>query len=320
MNLRQLEIFVQVVELGGFSQAARVLDVAQSHLSRQVRALETDLHEALFLRNGRGVVTTEAGRRLYDHGVAILQSVALARDDIGGARDEPAGSITIGLPHTVGRQLTVPLVDGFRRRMPRARLAIVEGLSSHIVEWIAGGRVDIGLLYNPQPQSTLAITPLLHEALCLVERVGTGVAIDGGPAGAAHRRPTCGSVPMKSLAQLPLIVPERSHVIRRLLETQAVLIGLKLDIAWEVSGVGSIIDLVCAGYGHAVLTASAVAASGRADELQARPLTDPPLASVLCLALAGNKRPGPVMRHAAALLTELVRSLPQATAAHSRPG
>ena len=125
---------------------------------------------------------------------------------------------------------------------------------------------------------------------------------------------------MKSLAQLPLIVPERSHVIRRLLETQAVLIGLKLDIAWEVSGVGSIIDLVCAGYGHAVLTASAVAASGRADELQARPLTDPPLASVLCLALAANKRPGPVMRHAAALLTELVRSLPQATAAHSRPG
>ena len=104
-----------------------------------------------------------------------------------------------------------------------------------------------------------------------------------------------------------MIVPKRSHVIRRLLETQAALAGLKLDIAWEVSSIGSIIDLVCAGYGHAVLTASAVAASGHASEMTATPLTDPPLQSVLCMATSAHKRPGPLMRHAASLLTELAR-------------
>jgi LysR family nitrogen assimilation transcriptional regulator len=307
MNLKQLEYFVHVAELGSFSKAALVLDIAQPALSRQVRALEIDLRETLLLRNGRGVVLTEAGQRLFEHGVAILQAVAQAREDMGASRDAPVGRVTIGVPPTIGRQLTLPLIDGFKRRMPGARLAIVEGLSTHIVEWIVTGRVDIGLLYNPEAQPGLEITPVLEEPLCLVAR--------SDEAGAEH-----GPLALGRLSGLPLIMPERSHVIRRLLETQAVLIGLKLEIAWEVSSIAAIIDLVCAGYGHAVLTASAVAASGRADGLVARTLVEPPLSSVLCLAVSAHKRPSPLMRHANRLLTELVRGLPQAAAAQSRPG
>ncbi|WP_088281311.1 LysR substrate-binding domain-containing protein [Ideonella sp. A 288] len=308
MNLKQLEYFIHVAELGSFSKAALVLDIAQPALSRQVRALEIDLRETLLLRNGRGVVLTEAGRRLYEHGVGILQSVSAARDDMGATRDEPVGRITIGLPPTIGRQLTLPLINGFRNRLPRARLAIVEGLSTHIVEWITTGRVDVGLLYNPEAQEGLEITPVLEEPLCLV-----------GPAASAVMA-VRGTLPLRSLGALPLIVPERTHVIRRLLETQAAMAGLKLDIAWEVSSIASIIDLVCAGHGHAVLTASAVAASGRADELMARPLTDPPLTSVLCLAVSAHKRPSPLMRHATLLLVELAQSVPQGAAAQSQPG
>ncbi|HSW04550.1 LysR family transcriptional regulator [Aquabacterium sp.] len=307
MNLKQLEYFVHVAELGSFSKAALVLDIAQPALSRQVRALEIDLRETLLLRNGRGVVLTDAGQRLFEHGINILQAVAQAREDMGASRDAPVGRVTIGVPPTIGRQLTLPLIDGFKRRLPGARLAIVEGLSTHIVEWITTGRVDVGLLYNPEAQPGLEITPVLEEPLCLVGRA-TDAAMPRGP------------LPMRLLAGLPLIMPERSHVIRRLLETQAVLLGLKLEIAWEVSSIAAIIDLVCAGYGNAVLTASAVAASGRADELVAQALVEPPLTSVLCLAVSAHKRPGPLMRHATRLLTELARSLPQAAAAQSRPG
>jgi LysR family nitrogen assimilation transcriptional regulator len=168
VNLKQLEYFVHVAELGSFSKAAMVLDIAQPALSRQVRALETDLRETLLLRNGRGVVLTEAGRRLFEHGVSILQAVAHAREDMGASRDAPVGHVTVGVPPTIGRQLTLPLIDAFKRRLPGARLAIVEGLSSHIVEWITTGRVDVGLLYNPEAQPSLEITPVLDEPLCLV--------------------------------------------------------------------------------------------------------------------------------------------------------
>jgi LysR family nitrogen assimilation transcriptional regulator len=299
MNLKQLEYFVQVAELGSFSKAALVLGIAQPALSRQVRALETDLRETLLLRNGRGVTLTEAGKRLFEHSVGILQQVAQARADMGASRDEAVGRVTVGLPPSIGRQLTLPLVDSFRSQLPRARLVIVEGLSTHIAEWITTGRVDLGLLHNPEALPNLEITPILDEALCLVQ-----------PAGAPNGRPAGEPLPLAELPDFDLIVPERSHAIRRLLDTQAALAGLRLNIAWEVSSIPAIIDLVAAGYGHAVLTASAVAASARADELAVRPLTRPALISVLCLAASVHKRPTPLTRRTTALLEELVRRMP----------
>ncbi|MDF3813662.1 LysR substrate-binding domain-containing protein [Rhodopseudomonas sp. BAL398] len=299
MNLKQLEYFMHVAELGSFSKAALMLDIAQPALSRHVRGLETELRQQLFVRNGRGVVLTEAGKRLFDHSVGIIQLVAQAREDLGASRDAPVGQVTIGLPPSIGRQLTLPLIDRFQRELPAARLAIVEGLSTHIVEWVTTGRIDIGLVYNPDAQAGIEITPLLQEALSLVSRAPKGKRGRAAP-----------PLPIRYLSDYPLIVPERVHAMRRLLETQAALAGVKLDIAWEVSSVPSIIDLVCAGYGHAVLTASGVAASARAAELTVRKLVDPAPVSVLCRAVAAHRRPTPLAQHTMRLLADLVRGLP----------
>ena len=62
MDLKQLEYFVAVVDLGGFSRASRLLGVAQPAISRQVRSLEVELRQSLLLRNGRGALPTEAGK------------------------------------------------------------------------------------------------------------------------------------------------------------------------------------------------------------------------------------------------------------------
>jgi LysR family nitrogen assimilation transcriptional regulator len=295
MNLKQLEYFVQVAEIGSFSKAAVVLDIAQPALSRHVRSLETELNTYLFVRNGRGVALTEPGKRLFDHSVAILRLIEQAREDMGASRDEPSGHVTVALPPSAGRQLTVALVEGFKTRFPAARLAIVEGLSTHIVEWVTSGRVDVGLIYNPEAQPGLEITPLLHEPLGLVSPAGEHAAT--------------ALLPMREISAYRLIVPERFHAIRRLLETRAALAGIKLDIAWEVSSVPSIIDLVCAGYGHAVLSASGVAASARAGELVFRPIVDPALVTVLCVAVSATKRPTPLAQQVMRLVTDLVAQL-----------
>jgi LysR family transcriptional regulator, nitrogen assimilation regulatory protein len=298
MNLRQLESFVRVAELGSFSKAARVLDIAQPALSRQVRLLETDLRETLLLRNGRGVALTPAGRRLFEHGVQILQQVALARADLGAQRDAPVGQVTIGLPPSIGRRLTQPLIEGFRAQMPQAQVTIVEGLSAHIAEWIASGRADLGLLYNPEPTTALEITPLLREPLCLVQ-----------PRQRGSKKAPPATVALRDLTGVPLIVPERHQSLRRQLESQAMLAGVPLTISCEVSSIPSIIDLVCARMGSAVLHASAVAASGRAAELAVRRIVEPELPSVLCLAQSANKPPKPLMRAARRMLDGLVQQL-----------
>lgn len=301
MNFQQLETFVKVAELGSFSKAALILGTAQPALSRQVRLLETELHENLLLRTGRGVVLTEAGKRLYEHSVAILQLVARTRDDLVQARGEPAGHVVIGLPPSMGRMLTLPLVEAFRRELPKARLAIVEGFSTHITEWISTGRVDVGLVHNPEAQPAIETTPLVRESLCLVS-----------PAGGANRRARPAKVPKNDVVRLaelprfPLAVPERTHAIRKLLETQAALAGVKLTIALEISSVQSILDLVRAGYGHAVLWRNAVAAFGDPAQFRIRALVDPVLASTLCLAISAHKPATPLIKRALHLLRELV--------------
>lgn len=301
MNLRQLEYFVAVAELGSFSKAAVILNVAQPALSRQVRLLETDLHVTLLMRNGRGVVLTEAGKRLFDQSVGILQLVSRVREDIEASRDVPSGRIVIGLPPSMGHLLILPLVEGFRRALPKARLAIVEGLSAHLAEWISTGRVDLGLLHNPEPQPALEITPVLEEPLGLVSPVGDGQAKGTGRKGGAR-----GTITLKEVTRLPLILPERSHAIRRLLETQAALSGHKINVVLEISSVQSILELVRAGYGHALLTPSALAASGAATAFRMRPLVEPRLTSTLCLAVSAHKPATPLSRHAFRMLRDLV--------------
>ena len=269
VNLKQLEYFVRVAELGSFSKAALILNIAQPALSRQVRLLETDLHVTLLTRNGRGVVLTEVGQRLFDHSIGILQLVARAAEDVAAARDEPAG------------------------HLPKARLAIVEGLSTHLTEWIATGRVDLGLIHNPEPNPAIEATPVLEEPLGLVSPA-TGRSAKATP------------LPMADLARFPLILPERTHAMRKLIETRAALLNLKLDIRLEISGVPAILDLVAAGHGHAVLTRTALASFAAPDAFILRPLVDPVLTSTLFLAVSAHKPSTPLGRRAMRLLQDLV--------------
>lgn len=294
MNLQQLEYFVRVAEHGSFSKAAFVLRVAQSALSRQIRALETDLRQTLFTRTGRGVCLTEGGSRLLKHSIGILELAARVREDMESHRGEPGGRVVIGLPPSLSRVLTSVLVETFQRELPNARPVVVEGLSTHIGEWIASGRVDIGLMHNPDAQSAIETTPILEEELCLI-----------GPAKSARVRKSI-AVPLAELPRYPLILPEQSHVIRRLLDTQAVISGIKLNIAWEVSSVPAILDLVLAGHGYAVMSQRAAAAWGHARELDARPLTQPSVHSTLCLCVAAHRKPSALARRSIRLLPELI--------------
>jgi LysR family nitrogen assimilation transcriptional regulator len=313
MNLTQLRYFVRVAEMGSFSKAAIELDVAQPALSRQVRLLETDLRVTLLQRTGRGVLLTEAGKRLFEHAVGIQQLVARAREDLGTNRDEATGRIVVGLPPSMGRMLTLPLVVQFKAAMPKARLAIVEGLSAHIVEWISTGRVDLGLIHNPDANPAIETIHVLDEPLCLVSAARAGKAGKTGKASKAVK-----PLPFAELVHQPLVVPEQTHAIRKLLETQAALAGLKLNIAYEVSSVQAILELVRHGHGHAVLAPSAVAASGFAAALRVQPLAESVLTSTLCMAVSAHKPATPLVRQASRLLRELVVASVEPARPHNR--
>src|SRR6218665_3598109 len=120
MDLRQIEYFVRVAELGSFTRASVVLGIAQPALSRQVRLLEVELRQSLLLRNGRGVTPTEPGQLLLKHGRSILHQVARAREELGRVRGALAGRVAIGLPPSIAKVLTVPLTPALPAPPPEA--------------------------------------------------------------------------------------------------------------------------------------------------------------------------------------------------------
>lgn len=278
MDLKQLEYFVRVAELGSFTKASLALDVAQPALSRQVRLLEVELRQNLLIRNGRGATPTEAGKLLLEHGRGILHQVARAREELGRVRGALAGRVAIGLPPSLARVLAVPLTRAFREQLPEASLSITEGLSTTMQEWLVTGRLDIAVLYNAQPAPEIEIAPLQDEELLLVERRPPGLAEEPPPP----------PIPLAEVAQMPLVIPSRPNAIRMHVETEMAALGLRPTVALEIDGVPAILDLVADGAGAALLSRYAVARSVRPSAYRTRPL-DPPLRTRLSLATSSQR-------------------------------
>ena len=294
VDLKQLEYFVAVVDLGGFSRASRLLGVAQPAVSRQVRSLEVELRQNLLVRNGRGAAPTEAGKRLLAHARGILQQVERARAEVDEIKGAPVGHIVAGLPPTLARLLTAPVVREFRRRFPRATLSIVEGLSSSLHEWLRVGRIDVGLLYNPAPSPAVDARPLLEEPLCFVTRRETN----------ARARP----MPLGELPRHPLIIPSRPNAIRMLVETRLAQLGRKPQVAMEIDAVSAILELVAEGHGSAVLSARALDGADVARKLIARPIVQPRISSTLAMAISAQRPSTPLQQATVALIEGIAKS------------
>ncbi|HEY0296544.1 MAG TPA: LysR family transcriptional regulator [Bordetella sp.] len=308
MDLRQLEYFVHVAELGSFTKAAAILDVAQPALSRQVRRLEIELRQTLLYRNGRGVTPTEAGKRLLAHGRGILHQFERARQEVEQARGAPVGRIVVGVPHSISQLITAPFATAFRAAFPEATVCITEGLTLHLQEWLLSGRIDVAILHDPVPTPSLEITPLREDPLFLIERRHSR----GG-----EPKP----VPVKALADFPLIIPSRPHPLRMMIETRLANLGRQLSVAIEVDAVGGIVDLVSQGLGHAIVTQNALLIAPDAARLSARRIVSPRLSSALVLATSAERPSTELARRTTGLIREVLseRLAQAARASRSAP-
>jgi LysR family nitrogen assimilation transcriptional regulator len=302
MDLKQLEYFVHVAELGSFTRAASFLSIAQPALSRQVRSLEVELRQSLFERNGRGVTLTEAGTRLLAHGRGILQQVERARLDMEDHRGAATGRLVIALPPSVSRTLTGPLVGAFRARFPKATLSVVEGLSTYVLEWLAIGRVDCAVVYNVAPSAAIDLVPVLDEQLYLVSARPTGLQ-------GRERKLIGPAITLAEVAEHELVIPSLPHSIRMLLETALANEGRKARVALEVESVPAILDLVQQGVAHAVLALNAIQASGNADAFFVRPIRKPKMTTTLWIATSSQRHRGPLIDQSTELVRELLLKL-----------
>jgi LysR family nitrogen assimilation transcriptional regulator len=252
----------------------------QPLLSRHVRQLEVELHQNLLIRNGRGVSLTEAGTVMLEHGRGILHQVALAQEELGSVRGALAGKVSIGLPPSLSKLVTVPLTLAFRKALPQAQLSLGEGFSVVMVESLRAGRLDMAVLYNPPPSPELEMTLLHEDALILI-------AGKKSTHSAVKLKPT---MTLATLAELPLILPSRPNAFRLLIETEMLRVNCKPQIAIEIDGLNAILELVKEGLGYAVLPAYTLKNFANPQNFTTHRIERPKLNSQLMLVWS-SKRP-----------------------------
>jgi LysR family nitrogen assimilation transcriptional regulator len=234
MDLRGIEVFVRVAELGSITRASRDLGIVQPALSRHIQRIEGELGVPLLVRMPRGVQLTLAGRRFLEHGRRILQEVARAAEDVSAGAAACSGRVVVGLSPTLSALLTPGLAERTSAAHPQVMLRIVEAFSRQLHAEVADGRVDVALLTNPAQDKLLRMTPVFTEPMVVVM--------------APQSRGSSPVISLPELARTPVILTDG---LRALVEEQLVSHGVALSVEMEVDSVEAIRRMLLRGYAAA---------------------------------------------------------------------
>ncbi|MFF0437362.1 LysR family transcriptional regulator [Streptomyces sp. NPDC004327] len=146
MELRLLVTFEKVATVLSFTRAAAELAYAQSSVTAQIRALESDLGAELFERLGSRIRLTEAGERLLPYARQMIALAGEARAAVAAGDGEPAGTVTVGTMESLTSYLLPPLLELFHHRYPGVRLSLRPTLGDATRQALRQGTYDLGLL------------------------------------------------------------------------------------------------------------------------------------------------------------------------------
>ena len=262
MDVAQLKTLIQVAELGSLTRAAERLNIAQPALSRQIKLLEAELGVSLFERHGRGMVISDAGRDVLDHAVRIMTEMESIRNTAANRGSPFHGTVTIGTTPTVAEIVTIPLVRRIKEAHPNLTVRLSSAFSGHLLDWLQRGDLDLAVFYDPKPQKSLRIVPILLENLLVVTAGSGRMSLD---------RP----LPFTSLANEELVLPSPRHGLRRIMEDCAHQAGIVLRASVEADSLGAMIDLARHGFGSTVLPLAPIHTLVESGVLSAAPLVDP---------------------------------------------
>ena len=255
MDLRRLEIFVKVAELGSFSRAAEALFLTQPTVSEHVRGLEDALGVQLLDRLGRTTTPTRAGTLLLGYARRMLALAREASQAIEQFQGRMSGELTLGGSTIPGEYVVPELIGTFRGKYPDVRVSLMIGSSREVQTWVEEGRVEIGVVGAAPVSRALEGRPLMADELVVV-------------VGAQHPWAAREAVSLDDLRAEPMILRERGSGSRETFERALESVGLDLGmfrVVGEIASTQAIKQAVRAGVGVSLVSRRAVV-----DECRAR--------------------------------------------------
>jgi LysR family nitrogen assimilation transcriptional regulator len=234
---------------------------------------------------------------LLEHARGILHQVEVAQEDLGAVRGALGGRVSIGLPPSLSRLITVPLCQAFKHKLPGAQLTLTEGFSLQMYESLRSGRLDMAVLYNPSPTPELETAPLHEESLML---------ISSPQAAQQQGLKTKGALSLAQVARLPLILPSQPNAFRLLIDAEMQNIQQRPKVALEVDGLNAILELVRVGLGFAVLPPYTLSGQNPGQAFSLHRIGPPQLMSQLKLVWSARRQLTPTHQAAIAITRERV--------------
>jgi DNA-binding transcriptional LysR family regulator len=242
LSLQQIRCFCAAVELGSFTAAAEALRVSQPAVAEQIRKLEHALGADLFVRAGRGVVLTEAGRAFAEHAVRSLRAVEDAADSVGELAALRSGTVALGIFGEPSAWRLDQVVAAFMGRHPGVSVQLVGRNSSAVVERIRRGELEAGVVLLPIDADKVDVRPIVRDEVLYVS---------------ADPERTRQPATIERLAATPLVFYDAESAdddpIRRQLAERAQALGIRLQPKVEVELKDMALRLVAAGIGDTYL-------------------------------------------------------------------
>lgn len=154
-TLKQFRYFLAVSESGSIAAAARLVNIAQSALTKSIQELESTLGSPLFERQPRGMVLTQAGYRFEASARKVIAAVAQAGAINSDTSDELTGTLNIGVTSLMAGYGLADLLSRFQRAHPEVRVNILEDAPPFLEHLLVNGEVDLAIMVvnaldNPQ--------------------------------------------------------------------------------------------------------------------------------------------------------------------------
>src|SRR6202012_1224311 len=261
MDQQKIKYFFSVIEHGNLSSAAQSLRVTEPTLSRQIQAIEQEFQTPLFVRGGRGMLLTEAGKQLHEGLQSIERQLRLLKTDVTAVSVEPSGEVAFGIQPSPRGLIAVPLVRQYHRAYPRIAIRLVEETSGQLRDLIANGILDLAITNTTEPSHGTVSQVLGREPLVLVGPAKAGLSL---------RKDTT----IRALADLPLILTMRPNSLRLMVEDRLGLHGLTADVRLEVNTLPLMTNLVTAGLGYTVLPMCGVGDLLKQGSVSASPVSE----------------------------------------------
>lgn len=246
MERRQLEYFLAVVEHGGFTNASRVLHVAQPTLSHAIAALETEVGGSLFHRLPHGAALTAAGEALVAPARQVVRDLATASASVREVLGLEGGRLDIVTQTTLAVDPLATLLGRFLGEHPKVAVRVTDPeQSARVAQLVRSGACELGLVDAGEPHGDLEGLLLGEHDLKLVLPPGT--------------RPRRRTLRLEEMAGLRFVVTPPGSATRGILDEALRQQGLEPLVAVETAHRAMIMPLVLAGAGAALLPTSMAA-------------------------------------------------------------